>query len=82
MTLTDREVILFAAILTGLGPLCAGTAAWVAARRNATQASVDKLHDCLEAHTAQDEANFGTLNRNLAALKKQVNRRAQEIKGD
>lgn len=82
MTFTDHEVALIISIITALGIGVPSTLGWLTARKNATQESVDKLHDCLEAHTAQDAENFGTLNRNLAALKKQVNRRAQEIKGD
>jgi len=88
MRFTDNEVAVLVVMIGSLAPTLAAVAAWASAHNNATQESVDTLHDCLNKHTEQDEANFGELlsnqehmKKSIVALKKQVDRRATEIKG-
>ena len=48
-------------VIAGLGPTIAGLAAFRAARANASQTSVDDLHEQLVLHTQQDEISFTAL---------------------
>lgn len=63
---------LIAAGLGTLGPTLAGLAAWNSSRQNASQASVDEVHSCLDAlrgefvsHTENDRVNFAQIERRL-----------------
>lgn len=51
----------FGIIIASIVAAVPASMAWRESLRGATQESVDTLHDCLNKHTIQDDANFEAL---------------------